>query len=144
MLTELHVEAEENIPFVLLDERRSATIQAKWRQCREQGQDWLNRYWVNNTLRDFQRRVRQASIDTGGMKATLHDLRKSCIQNWADYLPMNVVKELAGHSSIETTAKFYNKVTPEHMRQAKQIGETLLGGDVTDHKLTFSGNLGEK
>ena len=138
MLTELHVEAAENVPFVILDESRSATIQAKWRQCCDQGQDWLNRYWVNNTLCNFQRRVRQTGIDTGGMKVTLHDLRKSCIQNWANVLPMNVVKELAGHSSIETTARFYNKVTPEHIEAAKKLGENLLGGDLTDHKLTIS------
>lgn len=49
---------------------------------------------------DFHRRVKQAGIDMAGKKLTVHVLRKCCIQNWANSLPMNVIKELAGHSDI--------------------------------------------
>lgn len=141
MLSELQMEAAENVPFVVLDHRRSDHIQAKWKQCRERGQDWLNRYWSNNTLTRFQRRTRRAGIDTKGLPLTLHDLRKSGIQNWANVLPMNVVKELAGHSSIETTARFYSTVTDEHRAAAQQHGQDLL--TLTDHKLTISANSEE-
>ena len=58
-------------------------------------------------------------------------------QNWAEHLPMNVVKELMGHSRIETTAKFYNQVTDEHRQAAQERGQTLLMRDLTDHKLTI-------
>jgi integrase len=34
-----------------------------------------------------------------------HDLRRSCITNWARHLPIHAVQELAGHSKIETTRK---------------------------------------
>jgi len=139
----LYAEAEENIPFVLLDRRRCEQIQAKWWQCREQNRPWLNRYWSNNTLRNFQRRVRRAGIDTGDLAMTVHDLRKCCGQNWADVLPMNVAKELMGHSSIETTAKFYSTVTAEHRRAAQERGQALLTQTTTDHKLTISANSGE-
>lgn len=83
--------------------------------------------------------MRQVGIDTHSMEVTLHDLRKSCIQNWANVLPMNVVKELAGHSSITKTTKFCNKITSEHMKATKRVGENPLEVDLTDHKLTISG-----
>jgi len=143
LLLELQMEAEEGVPFVLLDKRRCGEIQAKWRKCREQGKDWLNRYWVNNTLRDYQHRAKRAGIDSKGLTVTLHDLRKSCIQNWANGLPMNVVKDLAGHSSITTTARFYSTVTEDHRRMAQELGEKLLVGGATDLKLTFSGDSEE-
>ena len=75
----------------------------KSRKCREQGRYWFNRCLANNVIRDFHRRVKQAGIETAGKNLTVHTLRKCCLQNWADSLPMNTVKELAGHSDIETT-----------------------------------------
>jgi hypothetical protein len=54
---------------------------------------------------------------------------------------MNTVKELAGHADIATTAKFYLKVTAEHIETAKRISDDLL---TTDHKLTISANLGQR
>ena len=126
LLSALQVDAEENVPFVLLDRQRAERIHAKWRQCREQGREWGNKDWANNTLRGYKQRVRRAGIDTGDLEPTLHDLRKSAGTNWADVLPMAVVKELMGHSSIETTAKFYNQVTPEHRQAAKERGQELL------------------
>lgn len=65
---------------------------------------------------------------------TVHTLRKCAGQNWADYMPVNVVKELAGHSNIETINRFYSTVDEEHLKVAVKIGDELL---TTDLKLTF-------
>jgi hypothetical protein len=48
---------------------------------------------------------------------------------------MNVVKELAGHSDIETTNRFYSAVDEMHLQAAAKLGDKLLA---TDLKLTFS------
>ena len=135
LLTQLQLESPEGVPFVLMDKQADMTIRNKWKQSREQGKDWFNRNLANNVLRDFQRRVEQAGIDTAGKNLTVHTLRKCCIQNWANSLPMNVVKELAGHSDIETTNRFYSTVDEEHLKAAAKIGDELLA---TDLKLTFS------
>jgi integrase len=141
LLTKLQLEADEGVPFVLMDKWVDISISNKWKLCREQKKEWFNRNLANNVLRDFQRRVKQAGIDTAGKKLTVHVLRKCCIQNWANSLPMNVVKELAGHSDIETTSKFYNTVDEIHLKEAAQLGDNLL---TTDLKLTFSANSEQK
>lgn len=62
-------------------------------------------------------------------------LRKSCITNWArgtpekKDLPMHVVKELAGHSNIATTAQFCLTVTTEDQQAARDLIQNLLTPD---------------
>jgi integrase len=141
LLTKLQLESPEGVPFVLMDEQRCQRIRDKWEQCREQGKDWFNRNLANNTITNFHRRVKQGGIEASGKKLTVHVLRKCCIQNWANILPMNVVKELAGHSDIETTNRFYSTVDEEHLKAAAQLGDKLLA---TDLKLTFSTNSEQK
>lgn len=141
LMTKLQLESPDGVPFVLIDEQRCQRIRDKWKQCREQGEDWFNHNLANNTITNFHRRVKQAGIETSGKKLTVHVLRKCCIQNWANVLPMNVVKELAGHSDIETTNRFYSTVDEEHLNAAAQLGDKLLA---TDLKLTFSGVSEEK
>ena len=76
-------------------------------------------------------------------KLTIHTLRKSCGQNWADYLPMNVVKELMGHSKAETTLEFYNQVDKDHDKKAARVVQKLIEkaqkSKKTDVKLTYIG-----
>lgn len=135
LLTQLQLESPEGVPFVLVDKQGCQRISDKWKKHREQGLEWFNRGLANNVIRDFHRRVKQAGIETAGKNLTVHTLRKCCIQNWANSLPMNVVKELAGHSDIETTNRFYSTVDEEHLKAAAKIGDELL---TTDLKLTFS------
>jgi hypothetical protein len=54
---------------------------------------------------------------------------------------MNVVKELGGHSDIETTNKYYSTADETHLTEAAEFGDKLLR---TDLKLTFSGNSEQK
>lgn len=143
LLTQLHNEAPENVPFVLMNKAGANGICRRWKRLQEQDKDWLNRYWANNVIRKFHVRVKRAEIKTAEKKLTVHVLRKCCIQNWANELPMNVVKELAGHSSIETTNEFYSTVDKSHREAAAKIGDKLLGGNTSDLFLTFSGNSAE-
>ena len=82
----------------------------------------------NNTLRKFKRHCKKAGIKPKGT-LSLHTMRKSCIQNWANYLPLNVVKELAGHADIKTTQAFYTTVDDEHREKAKRVIDELLATD---------------
>jgi integrase len=46
-----------------------------------------------------------------------HSLRKSCARDWAERYPAHVVKEWMGHSSFDTTDKYYLQVPEsEYMR----------------------------
>jgi integrase len=108
---------------------RDRIDQKKWRK----GQDLMN-----NTLRRFKTLCRQAGVKP----YTIHDLRRSCITNWAKALPVHVVKELAGHSDIRTTQEYYLSVQADDVAKAQQAqGEILngiLGATPTDPKLTHS------
>lgn len=56
-------------------------------------------------------------------------------------MPIKVVKELAGHSDIETTNCCDSTVDETHLTEAAEPGDKLLG---THLKLTFSGNSEQK
>lgn len=150
MLAQLQLDSPENIPFVLMDEQGCERIRMKWQECRKKGAPWLNRYWSNNVVRDFHRRVRRAEIDTGGKELTVHVLRKCCGQNWSNTLPINVVKEFMGHGSIDTTEKFYSTVDDSHYEKATGAMNDLFDPESgntetkeSDHKVTISEKSGE-
>ncbi len=72
-----------------------------------------------------------------------HDLRRSCITNWAKVLPIHVVQQLAGHSDIKTTQQFYLSVRDEDLAKAQSVQQELVCNipvvGATDPKLTHSG-----
>jgi integrase len=134
---------------VLLSEQRYLRIRARWQQLRRQGKPWVNRHMINNVLGDFRSHIKRAGIKPVG-KLTIHTLWKSCGQNWADYLAMNVVKELMGHSSIATTQEFYTQVDSDHEAKAARVLQQLIdGADTkegnwkTDARLTPEANSGQ-
>ena len=117
-------------PFLLLTPERYELVRHRWHQCRKSGKPWLNDYMVNNVLRDIRSHTRRAGICLDGA-LTVHAFRKSCGQNWADHLPLNVVREFMGHASISTTAEFYSTVSKDHADQARWLMEALTTGTVT-------------
>jgi len=56
----------------------------------------------------------------------LHDLRRSAITNWAQKLPIQVVRQLAGHSDISTTRKYYLAVRSKDLVSAKKLLNSIL------------------
>ena len=91
---------------------------------------------VNNVLRRFQTLCRKAGVK----EYAVHDLRRSCITNWAKRLPIHVVQQLAGHADINTTRNYYLSVQAEDIKKAQEVQAAVLGtipaGDLTDPKLT--------
>ncbi len=111
--------------------RRLVTVN-NWRP----GQDL-----VNNVLRRFKTICRRAHVE----QFTLHDLRRSCITNWAGKLPIHVVQQLARHSDIQTTQRYYLSVQAEDVTKAQALQAALLeplpDRDLTDPTLTHSGQI---
>ena len=118
ILANLQAEADENSPYVFLSGRRLAHILEKRRVG-----EWTSRCeLVNNVLTGLKKLCRKAGVKV----FCLHDLRRTCITNWAQRLPIQVVKELAGHSSIETTQKYYLSVQPTDMVAARDLQSKLM------------------
>jgi integrase len=62
-------------------------------------------------------------------KFTLHDLRRSCITNWARQgLPIHVTQKLAGHADINTTQKFYLSVQDDDLNVARRAQQRIVKG----------------
>jgi integrase len=111
--------APEGSPYVFMDERRWQFYRQRVSdRKRRQGQDL-----VNNLLRRFKTLCRRAGIGP----YTIHDLRRSCITNWAKLLPIHVVQQLAGHSDIKTTETYYLSVQPEDLAKARRVQSELVG-----------------
>lgn len=140
LLTQYQTQAPEGVPYILLTEKRFAIVKAKWDQLKIKKKPWLNRYMINNVLRNFKGRCKRTGIQPIGT-LTIHTLRKCAGQNWADYLPMNVVKELMGHSTIVTTQKYYSQVDADHEAKAAAVIQSLLENE-SDVKQTYEAILG--
>lgn len=134
LLTALQSAAPEKCPYVFMNAER-------WNYYRQhvEARKWNSRCdLVNNWLRRFKTLCKQAGV--GGF--TLHDLRRSCITNWARNLPIHVTQQLAGHSDIHTTQGYYLSVQADDLAKAKRVQTKLMTGlkdaPPTDPKLTHS------
>jgi integrase len=90
---------------------------------------------MNNFGRSFHKLRGNAAV----AECTLHDLRRSCITNWAKVLPIYVVQKLAGHSDIKTTQKYYLAVQEEDLEMARRVQSKILESNLTDPKMTHFG-----
>lgn len=77
---------------------------------------------LNNMARNFTKLRKKAGIS----KCTIHDLRRSAITNWAQHLPIQVVQQFAGHSSITTTRRYYLTVKSENIVSASEVMNKML------------------
>jgi len=133
LLTQLQTLAPEKCPYVFMDAER-------WDFYRQRvdAKTWKSRDLVNNWLRRFQTLCKRAGV----VQFTLHDLRRSCITNWARYLAIHVTQEFAGHCDIHTTREYYLSVRADDLAKAKRVQTKLMNGlkDIppTDPKLTNS------
>ena len=73
---------------------------------------------ATNTWRDFQVLFRRAGVKP--YSKPCHSLRKNAITDWASNFPAHVVKEWAGHSSLETTDRYYLQVSESEYTRAAQ------------------------
>jgi len=147
ILTQLHATAPERIPYVLRNEKQYKTAIAKWLKYQKRKRAWKNQDMVNNVGREFKRHTKWAGIKPNGT-LSMHTIRKSCIQNWANELPIHVTKELAGHSSIATTQKYYLQVDEYHRAKAAAVIDSLLSkaqakAKQTDARVTPRTDVGQ-
>ena len=89
---------------------------------------------MNHIKRAFDGLLKKAGVP----RCALHDLRRSCITNWARELPAHVVQKLAGHSDLKTTQKYYLIVQQEDMDKPRIVNSRILRRDLTDPLLTHS------
>jgi integrase len=102
LLANLQVESNEVNPYVFIKTNRLKHILRR----RSEG-TWQSDYEiVNNLCRSMEVICRRAKTEL----FTPHDLRRTCITNWAKKLPIQTVQHLAGHSNMMTTRKYYLSV----------------------------------
>ncbi len=84
--------------------------------------------WKNHVHRGFRKIVDRAEIEY----CTPHDLRRTFVSHLAmKGASAPVVKELAGHSSIMTTQRYYTKISEKAMRSAQdklEFGKVISDG----------------
>lgn len=124
LLANLQVQSEEGRPYIFVSLKRLG-----WIIQRRKAGKWNPRSEVvNNLIRDFN--VIRCRAGVG--KCTLHDLRRSAITNWAQKLPIQVVQQLAGHSNITTTRKYYLAVRSEDLVSANKLLNSILARTYDD------------
>jgi integrase len=139
LLKELKPQAPLDSPYVFMDEVRWAYFRREidagtWRETR---------HLLNNVLRKFKTICRKAGVDEA---FCIHDLRRSCITNWARKgLPIHVTQQLAGHADIKTTQEYYLSVQDDDLRAARRAQQKIVQGlaaiTPSDQKLTKSGGV---
>ena len=77
----------------------------------------------NNFYRQFDRIFVRAGIKK---KGKFHDCRSTALSNWfAQGLSEYEIMKLAGHSSFETTQKFYLAIKNDYLDKARQANVGL-------------------
>ncbi|MHC4069488.1 MAG: tyrosine-type recombinase/integrase, partial [Planctomycetota bacterium] len=118
LLIDIQVNAPDGHPYIFITPQRLERIAERIRKG-----EWNERSEViNNMTRNFKRIRTRARVD----KCTIHDLRKSAITNWSKKLPIQMTRELAGHSSIKTTLEYYLVVRPEDFKAAGEVFNEML------------------
>jgi integrase len=134
LLADLQASSTEGCPYVFIPPERWKHIQ----RLRKNGAWREKQFLINNLNRNLAVLRKRA----GAAKFTYHDLRRSCITNWARFLPAHVVQKLAGHSDIKTTQIYYLAVQEDDLERARQVQSAILNGDPTDPLLTHFGQNG--
>ncbi len=113
----------EGNPYVFVPMARYEHIQGLRRAGRwsvERGRSLLVKL-----CHHFNKIRKRAGIETG----TFHDLRRTCLSNWVGQgLSLHEVKELAGHTKIETTERFYLAVRKDVLDRARTASEASRKG----------------
>ena len=118
LLVDLQADAEESNAYIFISRQRFQRIKERVKAGRWNGKSEI----VNNVMRDFNEICQQAGV----AKCTLHDLRRSALTNWARHLPIHVVQQLAGHSDITTTRKYYLSVQTSDVAFAREAVNKIL------------------
>jgi integrase len=124
LLADIQIQSSEGHAYIFISPQRFAWIM----QHRKTDKPACALQTANNLVRDFNAIRRRAGVK----KCTLHDLRRSAITNWAQKLPIQVVQQLAGHSDISTTRKYYLSIRSEDFVLAGKILNGILAETKAD------------
>jgi integrase len=89
----------------------------------------------NNFRRNWNLICKRACVEN----ATFHDLRATCITEWFERGMMpHEIQKLAGHSSIETTMKYYVGYRETIIDRARQASSAALNGKSVANLLQYA------
>jgi len=78
----------------------------------------IDKMSTTNLYRDFGVIRRRAGINE--YNGPFQTMRKNCYEDWARDHPAHVLKEWAGHSSLDVTAKYYLQVSESEYKRAAE------------------------
>lgn len=109
-------------PYVFIPAKRYDYIQSLRQQGKPAPTD------RNKLITNFSRTFGQILKKAGVRHREFHDLRSTAITNWLyNGLKEHEVMRLAGHSSFETTHRFYLAVQPDLYERARQANAASIG-----------------
>jgi integrase len=77
-----------------------------------------------NFSKPWQRICRAADVEN----KTFHGLRATCITFWLQAgVPVQEVRDLAGHSDVETTMRYYAAIRSDHVERASAATQKVIG-----------------
>lgn len=121
ILEEIRDELPDEQPYLMLSPDRYVRLM----ELKRRGK-LLNRKKIcpdENWKEPFSRIKQRAGIKKG----TFHDLRRTCITEWLESgLKPHEVKELAGHSDIETTMNYYVAIRSDLTDKARTASDKCL------------------
>jgi integrase len=118
LLANLQAESKEGLSYVFVSPERFERIIQRIKVGR-----WNSK---SETINNMNKNFGKICLKAGVRKCTIHDLRRSAITNWARYLPIQVVQQLAGHSNITTTRCYYLTVRSEDFASASKVMNMIL------------------
>ena len=118
LLADMQSQADESSSYVFISGPRLKRILER-RSC---GKWNAKSEVINNMLTRLKVFCKWAGVK----QFCFHDLRRTCITNWARHLPIHAVQDLAGHSKIETTRKHYLSVGKSDRDMARAIQEKVM------------------
>ena len=118
LLADMQSQADESSSYVFISGQRLKRILER-RACGK----WNSKSEIINNMLT---RLKVFCKWAGVKQFCFHDLRRTCITNWARHLPIHAVQDLAGHSKIETTRKHYLSVGKSDRDMARAIQEKVM------------------
>ena len=128
-LKELKELSNPDNPYVFITDQRYGHIKNLWQKMLTEGDShkWRNNFMVRNCNRTLRYYCSKAGIETSD-RLSLHCFRKGYGTNLANLgTPVHTLKELMGHSSIETTMKFYLKCSDANKKLVIEGLNKLVG-----------------
>jgi len=121
--------SDQRNPFAFIDYDGFIRVKEKWQKLLKDNKSkmWENRFVFNN-LKTFKNYCKNAGIDIISKKVNLHCLRKAYGTNLANLsTPVHTLKELMGHSKIETTMEYYLFSSDENKKKVIEKLDELWG-----------------